>query len=111
VVKSFGAYQTVSGLVPESLALARERTRILAEMPKRFADDMAVQEDEDIAAGMSKEEAALRAFGYGVNVMKNFYGTDPDAANWLNQWETFSQDFIGCLSRWAPTLESVFPSK
>ena len=52
VVENFGVDQVTSGLVPEYVAVIQERARTVGAMPGPFAQDLAVQYDEDISSGM-----------------------------------------------------------
>jgi len=86
IVRDFGAQQVTSGLVPEYLSLAQERSQVLGAMPKRFADDMAVAQDNLVQAGLDPFTAASQALGFEVKQMQTWFGSEPDAANWLNAW-------------------------
>ncbi|HLZ50161.1 MAG TPA: hypothetical protein VKP61_05405 [Candidatus Acidoferrum sp.] len=103
--KLWPTLQVTSGLVPEYFALIQERSQIAAEMPDRFAQDMAVEQDDLIAAGMDPAAAAGQAFAFEVNKMQNWFSSDPDAASWLNMWQGLNQSLVTWANRWS----SVFP--
>jgi RHS repeat-associated protein len=104
-VQDLGTEQVTSGLVPEYISLMQERSQVLAEMPKRFADDMAAEQNELIAAGMDPGRAAMQALGFEINQMQTSFSSDSDAASWLNMWQGLNQDLADWNNRWSP----VFP--
>jgi RHS repeat-associated protein len=105
VVQDLGTQQITSGLVPEYVALLQAQSQVLAAMPKRFADDMAVAQDNLVQAGMDPGIASLQALALEVTQMQTWFSSEPDAANWLNMWQGQNQNLAGWMNRWG----SIFP--
>ena len=105
LAQDLGAQQVTSGLVPEYLSLAQERSQVLTAMPQRFADDMAVAQDNLVQAGVDSQNAGMQALAFEVKQMQTWFSSEPDAANWLNMWKGLNQDLTGWMNRWSP----VFP--
>ena len=83
----------------------QQQSSVLAQLPGRFAQDMAVEQDALVAAGMNPGAAAIQALQYEVNLMQNYYSTEPDAANWLGTWQNLNLGLVAWANRWSP----VFP--
>jgi len=105
VVLNLGLSQTVSGMVPEYVALLNEQSQVLASMPQRFAQDMAAMQGDLTSAGMAPGLAELQAIQFEVNQMRNYFSDEPDAASWLRDWQGVNQEFAAWQNQWS----SVFP--
>jgi hypothetical protein len=61
---------------------------------------MSAEKDELITAGMDPSNAAALALSFEIKQMQTWFGSEPDAASWLNMWQGANQDLGAFYNRW-----------